>query len=516
MDALFVEKLAKELNELKGKKVFGLADDSDPGLSLGEFCLKFHVNSQPNGVYRQKCPKKLYLLRRIFPLFIKRVKSLEGERVVWFETVGLSLGGRQRKFHFVAELTGKNANFFVLDEKKKILFQKRDFESTVRHLEVGAVYQEPPLDKKSLSEVDLEKLAPQELYKFVKGLSPLNCKEIALYFERFKSVKRAVDEFLKRHEVSKEAFVYIKDGLPKFLCTFDYESLSGYESVKFGGQTPFLDAWEFFFKKRAEILKERQLIKQRRESLKRAEKRIKDKLKSVESEIKEASRYGEIEKKAELIKQNLPFIKRWQRKLSLTDFETMRQVEVEVEPTLEPEVYMQKLFKEAKKLKRKLKALKEQREKLLRELENLEKQVFKESKEKRAELEKKAEPLKFRFKDLTLLVGRNARQNERVTFQLANPWDVWFHVRGSSGAHVVLKRDRNRKLTQQELELASSAAVYFSKAKDSGKVAVDCVAVKNIKKIPSSRGAVSYSGQKTIFASADAFEKFLRKLRSGS
>ena len=51
-----------------------------------------------------------------------------------------------------------------------------------------------------------------------------------------------------------------------------------------------------------------------------------------------------------------------------------------------------------------------------------------------------APALRFTTHDgLEVLVGRSARQNEVVTFQLAAGGDLWFHARGLPGSHVVLR-----------------------------------------------------------------------------
>ena len=47
-------------------------------------------------------------------------------------------------------------------------------------------------------------------------------------------------------------------------------------------------------------------------------------------------------------------------------------------------------------------------------------------------------PLRIRATDGTeILVGRSARQNDAVTFQLADPRDIWFHARQIPRAHVI-------------------------------------------------------------------------------
>ncbi|TLU83235.1 MAG: DUF814 domain-containing protein [Chlorobium sp.] len=57
---------------------------------------------------------------------------------------------------------------------------------------------------------------------------------------------------------------------------------------------------------------------------------------------------------------------------------------------------------------------------------------------------KKHEPLKqfrtFRLSpEVKLFVGKNAENNELLTFEFAKPDDIWLHARGTSGSHCVLK-----------------------------------------------------------------------------
>jgi len=40
---------------------------------------------------------------------------------------------------------------------------------------------------------------------------------------------------------------------------------------------------------------------------------------------------------------------------------------------------------------------------------------------------------------LTVIVGRNALQNERVTWKLGQPEDLWLHARRVPGSHVIIK-----------------------------------------------------------------------------
>jgi predicted ribosome quality control (RQC) complex YloA/Tae2 family protein len=68
-------------------------------------------------------------------------------------------------------------------------------------------------------------------------------------------------------------------------------------------------------------------------------------------------------------------------------------------------------------------------------------------------------------KDAELWVGKNAKNNDVLTFKYARPNDLWFHARGVSGSHCVLKI--NRPPSKEELERAASIAAYYSSAKTS-------------------------------------------------
>jgi predicted ribosome quality control (RQC) complex YloA/Tae2 family protein len=71
---------------------------------------------------------------------------------------------------------------------------------------------------------------------------------------------------------------------------------------------------------------------------------------------------------------------------------------------------------------------------------------------------------------LEIIVGRSARQNERVTFNEAHPEDIWLHARGVPGAHVVI-RSGGRAPDAATVHLAAQWAAYHSGAR--GDAAVD-------------------------------------------
>ncbi len=75
----------------------------------------------------------------------------------------------------------------------------------------------------------------------------------------------------------------------------------------------------------------------------------------------------------------------------------------------------------------------------------------------------KSRPLKVAADDgFVILIGRNSRQNEEITFKLSGGEDLWLHVRGAPGAHVVIKSG-GRPVPPDVLAQAAGYAVYYSK-----------------------------------------------------
>ena len=100
--------------------------------------------------------------------------------------------------------------------------------------------------------------------------------------------------------------------------------------------------------------------------------------------------------------------------------------------------------------------------------------------------------------NVQILIGRSARQNDAVTFQLAQPRDLWLHARGIAGAHVIV-RGEGRKLDDAIVVTAAEFAAYHSEARTSGRVAVDITERRNVRKIQHGPpGAVTYSGERTV------------------
>lgn len=83
---------------------------------------------------------------------------------------------------------------------------------------------------------------------------------------------------------------------------------------------------------------------------------------------------------------------------------------------------------------------------------------------------------------LSVLVGRNSRQNDEISCRLAQPRDVWMHARGVPGAHVLLRVPAGSEAGDADLAFAADLAAFFSKARTSGKVDVTVCDPKHLSK----------------------------------
>ncbi|MDH4246705.1 MAG: NFACT RNA binding domain-containing protein [Deltaproteobacteria bacterium] len=101
---------------------------------------------------------------------------------------------------------------------------------------------------------------------------------------------------------------------------------------------------------------------------------------------------------------------------------------------------------------------------------------------------------------LTVLVGRNKEENDRVTFRLGNGRDWWFHVQGLPGSHVLVKTPDGALPPPKTLREAAWLAAYYSTGRGQGKLDVDYTQRKHVRKIKGAEpGQVTYAQNKTIY-----------------
>ena len=93
-------------------------------------------------------------------------------------------------------------------------------------------------------------------------------------------------------------------------------------------------------------------------------------------------------------------------------------------------------------------------------------------------------PKRFVTKDGDeILVGRNNKENDYLTFKIARPDDLWFHAQDVPGSHVVLRRkEKKKEPSHDDIKKAAQVAAYFSKARGAKRVGVIYTWAKYVKK----------------------------------
>lgn len=86
----------------------------------------------------------------------------------------------------------------------------------------------------------------------------------------------------------------------------------------------------------------------------------------------------------------------------------------------------------------------------------------------------------------TLYVGKDSKNNDELTFRLGKPNDYWFHLRGGSGSHCILKYSGEGKPPKEIIEKSASIAAYYSSQRKGGFVPVIYTQKKYVRK---SKGA---------------------------
>ncbi|MDH3224825.1 MAG: NFACT RNA binding domain-containing protein, partial [Gemmatimonadota bacterium] len=114
---------------------------------------------------------------------------------------------------------------------------------------------------------------------------------------------------------------------------------------------------------------------------------------------------------------------------------------------------------------------------------------------------------------LEIWVGRNSRRNDELTFRHSRPGDVWLHARHASGAHVVLRWDKDERPPRRDLEEAAVLAALHSRARGSGHVPVDWTRRRYVRKAKGApAGTVRIERHETVFVTPDPdLEEALRE-----
>lgn len=123
--------------------------------------------------------------------------------------------------------------------------------------------------------------------------------------------------------------------------------------------------------------------------------------------------------------------------------------------------------------------------------------------------------LRYDLDQCVLLVGLSARGNRYVTFDLASPDDIWFHVQGIPGSHVILKAPF-QEIPENVFLAAASLAAYYSRSDNAGDLVVDYTERRHVRHIRGSGPAnVTFKNSSSIRIDQNLWRKVLQEEPSG-
>jgi predicted ribosome quality control (RQC) complex YloA/Tae2 family protein len=105
-----------------------------------------------------------------------------------------------------------------------------------------------------------------------------------------------------------------------------------------------------------------------------------------------------------------------------------------------------------------------------------------------------------------ILVGRGDEDNDHLTFDVAQPHDLWLHVAGGTpGSHVVVKNPDKVEVPRAVVERAAALAAWYSKARGAPKVEVHYCRASDVSKPRGApRGLVELARFKSVKVKPEA------------
>lgn len=97
-----------------------------------------------------------------------------------------------------------------------------------------------------------------------------------------------------------------------------------------------------------------------------------------------------------------------------------------------------------------------------------------------------------------LLIGRNNRQNDQLTFRLAGDYDLWFHAQEIPGSHVLMRVEPGAVPEEADLQFAADLAAYYSRSRQSDLVPVVYTEPKHVYKPKGAKPGIALYKQEQI------------------
>jgi predicted ribosome quality control (RQC) complex YloA/Tae2 family protein len=97
-----------------------------------------------------------------------------------------------------------------------------------------------------------------------------------------------------------------------------------------------------------------------------------------------------------------------------------------------------------------------------------------------------------------VLIGRNNRQNDQLTFRLAGDYDLWFHTQEIPGSHVLLRLEPGAIADKTDLQFTADLAAFYSRARQSDQAPVIYTTPKLVYKPKGAKPGIAIYKQETV------------------
>ncbi len=515
-----------------------------------------------------KAPPMLCMLLRkhLYGARISQIRQPSLERVLCLDFDAVNELGDTIQLTLVMEIMGRYSNIIFVDENGKIIdaLKRVDAEmSSERLVMPGLTYRLPPPQDKvcllnnsvgdiigRIKSIPGDMLLNKALLKTMQGVSPVVCREIEHLTGHGNDITiKSMDEqlferlafFLSRtadtvKNINGKPYIIVnKNRKPIDFSFLNIEQYGIAAVVKQCGS--FSELLDEFYGERDRIERMRARSQDLLRILTNASNRLSRKINIQKAELSHCAERDKLRIYGDLINSNLYNIEKGSSSVKLQNFydENLKTVEIKLNPALSTSQNAQKYYKEYHKQRTAEKMLTEQINQAQQELQYLE-TVFEELSragierdlsEIREELMEQGYirvpkgkkknpvslgPMKFKSTDgFEILVGRNNRQNDRLTMKQAKKHDIWLHTKNIPGSHTIIVTD-GKQVSEKAIFEAATLASYNSRGKDSTQVPVDYTEVKNVSKPQGAKpGMVIYVKYKTIFVTPNS--DYIEKLK---
>lgn len=494
----------------------------------------------------------MLLRKRLGGAKLVDVRQIELERIMFLDFIATNELGDKVKLTLCVEIMGKYSNIILIDENDNIVdaLKRVDFTMSTQRLVLPNIkYELPPKqDKLCILECSgrdivekaintpAEMRLSKSLLSAMQGVSPIITRELEYMVGVDSNRELTVIDKLKLIEKVDKLKEYIVSGekSPTMMIKpegkpFDISFMDIMQYGEMASKKRFLDfstLLDSFYYERDKA----ERMKVKGQDLLRLCSNIQDKLcrkiAVQEKELKDSLNRDKLRKKGDLLQANMYKMVRGQSFIDVEDYyDNNKIVRIKLSPTLNPSQNVQKYYKDYRRAKTREEMLTVQiakakaelqyisavqeslgRAESERELTEIRQELVDEGYLKnrnpkgRNKALKLLPPKEYTSSDgFTIYVGRNNKQNDKLTLKTARNYDMWLHTKDIPGSHVIIVSD-NREITDTAILEAASLAAYNSKAKESDNVPVDYTIVKNVSKPSGAKpGMVIYVNNKTVY-----------------